>query len=283
MDPANVIKLTPMSENPQTQSDWNVWVRNAIDISQNFEGEDPWANITGNFDGCYLTCGSLGFTWKYNNQPPMIMDFIQVNGEKALIDLMPNYGAIYIKAAKLGESQGAGIVEAWSHGDHVQADVKKELTAFWKSEGMIEIQVKYAWKMMGIFAQKKCLEAVSFFKSPLPQFRVFTYFFDQAVLNGPGSTIAFEANNDAKIGDILEWCASAYGYARSSLVLNREVWGALYAKCDPVSQALFRMAYLRAMKSRRQFMPVTMNRRGTLALGEGVVNMEHVSYPWRPL
>lgn len=66
--------------------DWFSWTEKAMKISGSFEGiGEDWGNPVGNFDGAYLTCGLLGFTWKWNNQPPMIDEFVTRKGEDELM------------------------------------------------------------------------------------------------------------------------------------------------------------------------------------------------------
>jgi len=262
---------------------WKAWCKKAIDISQSFEGSDPWANITGNFDGAYLTCGALGFTWKYNNQPPMILKFLAQAGAARAKELMPKYWDIYLNAANLGENGGAGIVASWSNGSaHVQKDVSDELRALWRSPEMIKIQVETAWAMMGNFAYKKCVEGQKYFNLSEPKFSHYAYWFDQGVLNGTGNTVQFGEETSTNKATVIDWCkTTTIGYAIRDLKNNSEIWDMKFDLSPKDQQALFIMAYLRAIKSRQQFMPVTMNRRGTVALGDGFVNGDRRSFDWK--
>lgn len=280
-DPSVIVLPSDVKSTVQTLVDWNDWCKKAIDVSKNFEGGD-WSNITGNFDGAYLTCGALGFTWKYNNQPPMILQFLAKYGAELGKKLMPQYWEIYLKAANLGENGGASIVSAWtSNGANVKSDVKKELQAFWSSPEMIQIQITTAWRMMGDFAQKKCLEAQSYFGLAAPQFAHFSYWFDQAVLNGQGSTVQYGEESTVDMNAVLKWCKSASGYEIKSLTKCADLWATQLLKASPDQVVLWKMAYLRAMKSRPEFKPVTMCRRGTLALGTGMVNGSIQTYDWK--
>ena len=259
--------------------DWDEWTMKAIDISQGFEGSDPWANITGNFDGAYLTCGALGFTWKYNNQPPMILEYVNKHGADKLLSLMPKTGAEYIHAAKLGEQGGKDIVSKWSQGNKVREPYYSELRAFWKSKEMKDIQIKAAWKMMGVFAMNKTLEGQKFFSLESPKFSHFAYWFDQAVLNGTGQTVPFGTRITREFFD---YQTKEGQYLRSDFKKNQNLWREIIAKThNPLdNEVLMIMAWERAKKSRFEFIPVTMCRRGTLAMGEGYVNGKYWKFDW---
>lgn len=258
--------------------DWDEWTMKAIDISQGFEGSDPWANITGNFDGAYLTCGALGFTWKYNNQPPMILEYINKHGADKLLALMPKTGAEYIHAAELGEIGGKDIVSKWSSGNKVREPYYSELRAFWKSKDMRDIQVKHAWKMMGNFAKEKTIQGQEYFKLEAPRFSHFAYWFDQAVLNGTRNTVTFGAVNSG----LFDYETKQGQYLRDDLKKNQGLWlrNIRKADFDIDKETLLNMAWVRAKKSRFEFIPVTMCRRGTLAMGEGYVNGKYWKFDW---
>jgi len=195
----NTPDVATAPEAVKTEVNWFEWCRRAIDVSKEFEGGD-WANITGNFDGAYLTCGALGFTWKYNNQPPMIIDFVKRKGADEGYRLMPKYWKQYWAAAIEGENRGASVVSEWSDSKgNVREDVRKELFAFWTSPEMLKIQVETAEKMMGSFAKRKALETQDFFGLKEPQFSHYAYWFDQAVLNGTSKTIQIKAAYGVKI------------------------------------------------------------------------------------
>lgn len=267
-------------QNPPISSgiDWMDWCNKAIAIVQVFEGDDPWANITGNFDGCYLTCGSLGFTWKYNNQIPMIWELLKKAGTPRAKELMPTCWDEYMSAVTAGETAGGAIVAKWSNGSaNVKEPYLSELRRFWKSPEMVEIQTSHAWTQFGMFAQKKCLESQQYFKMSAPQFSHFVYWFDQAVLNGTSKTINF---GDTVTFDVIQsWVPG--GYAADDLKANKLLWAKQYPKASSDQQILFQMAYLRAVISGAEFKGVVMNRRGTLALGLGMVDGDQHKYPWQ--
>lgn len=267
-------KPAPVVNQPDTlDPDWFEWCKAAMIESGKFEGKGTdWANVVPNFDGAILTCGLLGFTWKWNNQAPMVLKFIERHGIEYFMRLMPKSGGEYRRACVLGESKGKHIILTFSNSKTVFEPYKKELTALWGSEEMKAIQVETSVTMFGNFAKKQCLAGQEFFGMPKPTFHHYRYWFDQAVLNGTGKTVTFDRHDDISNASILSWCESASGYTSKDLKANVKLWREALKTASPDKAALWRMAYLRAQNSRTEFKPVTMNRRGTLALGVGMVN-----------
>ena len=64
------------------------FLERAMLITGGFEGSDPWANITGNFDGEGLTCGQLGKTIKAGDQQKVVRNYISAHGTAELLTLM---------------------------------------------------------------------------------------------------------------------------------------------------------------------------------------------------
>ncbi|MCA6566601.1 MAG: hypothetical protein ACK5UJ_00265 [Pseudobdellovibrionaceae bacterium] len=267
--PAEPIKPLPPVEAPKPLLD--LWTKQALEISQSFEGSDPWANITGNFDGAGLTCGALGWTIKWNNQQRLVKDFVKAHGLSELMALMPKTGNEYWKITKLPEEAALAEVNAWSRGQSkVLQPYREELRAFWKDERMKDIQVKYAEADMGTFAMRQAQATQSYFKLQEPKFHHFAYWFDQAVLNGTGKTPSLVDGEKFTLKDVLEWMQSETGYAQGDFKKNHQLWSK--ERLDVQSLHLLKLAMVRAQRSREQFDTVTMNRRGTLAVKKGYVN-----------
>lgn len=264
---------SPLPKIDEEEINWFEWCKRAMIESGRFEGKGTdWANVVPNFDGAILTCGLLGFTWKWNNQAPMVLKFIEKHGLGYFMQLMPKSGGEYRRACMLGEAKGKHIILTFSNSKTVFEPYKKELTALWGSEEMKEIQVDTSVTMFGNFAKKQAIAGADFFGMPKPTFHHYRYWFDQAVLNGTGKTVTFDRHDDISNASILAWCKTATGYTNADLKRNVTVWEAALKTASKDKAALWRMAYLRAQNSRSEFKPVTMNRRGTLALGTGFVN-----------
>lgn len=275
-NPPNEIKM-PIPNN-DIQGDW---VMSAAKIIATFEGNGvDWGNPVGNFDGAYLTCGLMGFTWKYNNQPPMIKEYIKRHGADSLMRLMPQSGSEYIRAANLGESGGSQIVRQWSSGYTVRDPYNTELRAFWTSHGMIKIQEEKIMEMMGTWGLKKMKETQEYFGFSEPKFQHLVYWMDQATLNGTGKTPSFSSGEQVSINEVNDFCASAGGYNKQDLRKNGTLWNKMIDSSPKDEQLLWKMGYLRAKASKNEFMGTVMNRRGTLALGKGYVNGSLRTYEW---
>lgn len=254
--------------------DWLAWTERAMKISGSFEGNgEDWGNPVGNFDDAYLTCGLLGFTWKWNNQPPMITKFVNQHGKAKLLNLMPQTGEEYLDAVAKGEKDGAPIVSAWSVGERVIEPYFSELKAFWSCNEMKKIQTETAFSgSMGKFAKQKTLEGQSYYNLPQPQFSHFAYWFDQAVLNGTGNTQGFDKAENISNQAVFDWMKTETGYTQKSFDKNRDYWQQIIDSIDPIQRKLWILAYLRSDLSREEFDTVTMCRRGSLALGSGWIN-----------
>lgn len=285
-----VQESTPRSPEPipapvpgqKVPADMQVWVDKAVEVIASFEGNGvDWGNPVGNFDGAYLTCGVIGFTWKYNNQPPMIREFVKRHGEPALRALMPRYGGSYIQAANLGESGGAHIVKAWSGGSYNLPEViKSELNAFWKSPGMLKIQQEKIMELIGNWGIKKMYETQKFFGNPEPKFEHLVFWMDQATLNGTGKTPNFEEYKAVSTQTIIGFCANQGGYNKADLRKNGALWAKMLNDSPFQEVVMFKLAYLRSIRASSDFKGTVMNRRGTLALGKGYVNGSLRSYAW---
>lgn len=270
--------------------DWLSWTEKAMKISGSFEGSgENWGNPVGNFDGAYLTCGLLGFTWKWNNQPPMILEFIKRHSEDELKHLMPKCGAEYIATAKASNDKflatGSGdssVVTKWSIGERVLEPYHAELNKFWSSPEMKQIQTEKALMMMGDFAKRKTLEGQQYYNLTQPAFSHFAYWFDQAVLNGTANTQAFETAENIAVKQVFDWMNGETGYTQKSFNRNRSHWSEIIDAAEAVQRKMWILAYLRSDLSREEFDTVTMCRRGSLALGSGWINDEFRKFDFSP-
>lgn len=263
--------------------DWLGWTEKVMKISGSFEGNgEDWGNPVGNFDGAYLTCGLLGFTWKWNNQPPMINEFVKRKGKGELMTLMPRCGEAYLEAVEKGEKDGAPIVSAWSVGERVKEPYFTELKNFWSCAEMKKIQTETALTMMGDFARRKTLEGQSFYNLPKPLFSHFAYWFDQAVLNGTGKTQSFDKAENISIEQVFDWMKNATGYTQKSFDKNLTYWRGIIDLADAVQKKLWILAYLRSSVASDWGDTVTMCRRGSLALGSGYINDSFRKFDFAP-
>lgn len=269
----DVPETQPQDDYSPNSKIWEQWTESALKTSMRFEGGD-FANITGNFDGAGLTCGSLGWTIKWSNQQPLVFKFVSRYGLVELKKLMPQKGSEYWNLVNIKDyNQAITFANKWSKNSaNVLEPYRSELQKFWKDPRMMQIQYEYAWLNMGKWAREQAL----IFSSAVGinvTFRHFSYFFDQAVLNGTSGTPTAAEGNKISLNEIYTWIKSyKIGYTQVDFQKNRSIWMKAAETADADQILLFKMAYLRALKSRDEFKPVTMNRRASLALGAGYVN-----------
>jgi len=156
----------------------------------------------------------------------------------------------------------------------VQADLKRELVAFWKSKSMVEIQIAEAQSSMGAYAMKNATEAANFFGRPgALKFRDFAWWFDVRVLNGSMKGLALKDADPATFGVWLKSCSEcpdSWGYEANSLRRAGKLWAKRFMEFDAEQKRLFVLGCLRANLSRQEFKATVILRRGIIALGFGV-------------
>jgi Bacterial SH3 domain len=253
----------------------------AMRVSGQFEGDDPWANITGNFDDEGLTCGMLGKTFAEGDQQQTVHRFLESFGESELLKLMPRTGADYLRICALPKDQGTQLISRWSvkgTSANVLEPYLSELRAFWKSPPMISIQFKAALENEGKFAFEN---AAAWGLSD--SLNAFCFFFDVATQGGslkglgPENVQAFYKEHGGSAGACQVACAAsesaeAFHSNAADAHRNGKLWGTLLEASDEVSRHLFTLGWLRSQLARARFIFTSMNRRGTLALHQGFVN-----------
>lgn len=246
-------------------------------ITGGFEGSDPWANITGNFDGEGLTCGQLGKTIKAGDQQKVVKNYISVHGTAELLNLMPKKGSEYVSVINSNINNGMKVVVNWSDKKgRILEPYKSELATFWKCARMVVKQREHAE-----LNEAKLAETwVNDWKGN-GTFQEFSLFFDVAAQNGSLKGVS-AAVVDAYIGSdpaaavakALKWMDSVTkntsGYVDAKK--NVPLWKGMLASADLFIIRLFIFAILRAQKSVAQWQWDVANRKATLALGEGWVH-----------
>ncbi len=280
-EPTPVVVVPPtLPSNKTTEKDF---VYNALNVSQTFEGEIPWANPTGNFDGMGLTMGALGWTIYYGQQRDMVKLFVSRHGLEKLKQLMPQGHSTYWSVCNMSNAQQAvKYISAWSNGSKVKEPYRSELIKLWTTKEMQDIQVEETENTIAKFAFKTGREFATKLNVPF-SFDMFLFFFDWAVLNGASfKGVSFDSVH-ASIGSnpklALKYlirdadAGSSIQYNNTSAVLCARLWSKLEASTVPTYR-LYLVEYgrQRALASKYKFQLTTLCRRGTLALGEGYVN-----------
>lgn len=252
-------------------------------ITGGFEGSDPWANITGNFDGEGLTCGQLGKTIKAGDQQKVVRNYISAHGTAELLTLMPKKGGEYIKVINASIANGMAVVVNWSDKKHrVIEPYRSELAAFWKSARMIVKQREHAEVTEGALTD----QWVADWKGS-GSFQEFALFFDVAAQNGSlkGVTAAvvdayIGGDPAAAVAKALAWVdsvpkkTSGYDDAKKNVPL----WQSMLASAAMEIVRLFIFAILRAQKAAAAWQWDVANRKATLAVGEGWVHGKKWSF-----
>lgn len=253
------------------------FLERAMLITGGFEGSDPWANITGNFDDEGLTCGQLGKTIKAGDQQKVVKNYIAAHGTSELLSLMPKKGGEYVQVVNASVATGMAIVVSWSDKKgRVVEPYKSELAAFWKSAKMIVKQREHAAITEGALTDTW----VKDWKGS-GTFHEFSLFFDVAAQNGSlkGVTAAvvdafIGTNPAAAVAKALQWVdsvpkkASGYDDAKKNVPL----WRGILATAELQIVRLFIFAILRAQKAAAAWQWDVANRKATLAVGEGWVH-----------
>lgn len=252
-------------------------------ITGGFEGSDPWANITGNFDGEGLTCGQLGKTIKAGDQQKVVRNYIAEHGTSELLMLMPKKGGEYVKVIQSSIANGMAVVVNWSDQKHrVIEPYRSELAAFWKSAKMIVKQREHAAVTEGAMADTWVTDWQG-----SGSFQEFALFFDVAAQNGSlkGVTAAvvdacIGTDPAAAIAKALAWVDSVpkktSGYEDAKK--NVPLWRSMLASAALEIVRLFIFAILRSQKAAAAWQWDVANRKATLALGEGWVHGKKWSF-----
>ncbi|HRH94654.1 MAG TPA: hypothetical protein PLB55_01905 [Prosthecobacter sp.] len=259
------------------------FLERAMLITGGFEGSDPWANITGNFDDEGLTCGQLGKTIRAGDQQTVVKSYLTAHGTSELLGLMPGKGDEYIKVIRSSIASGMAVVVNWSDKKgRVIEPYKSELAAFWKSAKMVVKQREHAEAHEGKLADTWVAE----WKGN-GSFQEFALFFDVAAQNGSlkGVTAAvvdayIGANPVSAVAKALQWVdsvpkkTSGYDDAKKNVPL----WRGILATAELQIIRMFIFAILRAQKAIAAWQWDVANRKATLAVGEGWVHGKKWSF-----
>lgn len=255
------------------------WVESALQLTGHFENSaDPWAGVTGDFDGMGISLGVL----QWNIGSSSLQRLVKPLGRAAVVALMPHNGVDLWNACNAPVDEGLRIVRGWQNGATLRPAVKEELKAFCRSEAFKAQQVAGADRVASdAFAQaRRYASDDPTFGGQVPK-RLFCWFFDLVTQNGGLRTVTYQ-HVEAYINQfsvlfaadtVCNWLAartSADAGFRDSHK-NAEEWR---GKVTAAQLSLFILSYQRALIARTQFRADTLNRKGTIALGFGHVHVE---------
>ena len=251
------------------------WIKSAVIITPGFEtAGDPYMGVSGDFDGMGISCGALQWNIGMGSLQPMV----KAVGKTVVTKAMPVHGAALWLACNSSIAAGLTIVRGWQTGTNLKPGPKAELRAFM---GTPEMRAEQDRKIDKV-AQTAHSQATAWATGSgtgAPTKRLFCWFFDIVTQNGglktltPAKVKAFIAANapdkaDDVICDFLAGIKGSSGHAKDARA-NAVLWR---NKAAGEKLPLLCMSHLRAMTSNPLWRHVVINRKGTIAMGEGHVN-----------
>lgn len=242
-DPAVVL---PANEFVEKMSEF------VLNLTGSFEGEG-FTEVSGNFDGQGLSCGVLQWCLGQGSlQEKILRPWIKKHGSIDALGIFPRNDID--RLAQMNASQALGYAASYI-GYGPNANWKAAWKKFMGRKDVIELQVQAAQKLLATaFANA---ENWGFKNSA----RAICFFFDVATQNG---ALLISKPTPSRV--------AALSYASQAKGKNPEIWKKAIATASDEQLCLFQAAYLRARKSKARWFQDVFARKGTLALGVGVVH-----------
>lgn len=248
----------------------------ALTLSADFEGDGGFGNVVGNFDGQCLTCGALGWTWKFGDQQKMVQ-YCEKLYPGIVSKKMPGKGGEYLLLCSKPIAVSSTTVSTWSVGSKVSEPWRSELAALWGCAEMQGVQVYFA----GDMAKKAAALSLDWVKSRNANhteettevsMALFCFFFDLVVNNGSMKGVTYQMVHDRitqsgveqSVEEVLHWCAVQ---SQKDCQRNAHYWEGMTKTGEQIEMMI--CGWLRALKSVPQWQASVMNRRGIIALGSG--------------
>lgn len=254
------------------------WVRTALRVTGHFEDSaDPLGAVTGDFDGMGISLGAL----QWNIGSGSLQPLVRAVGRATVVEAMPHYGAELWEACTSNVANGLVIVRRWQAGATLREPVRQELRAFTRGDAFVAQQMASVARTAEAALDQASAWASSLPGKPPVSKTLFCWFFDLRTQNGGLGNLsyadveAFVGNNGITKADdvVCDWLAARTandaGY-RDSL-RNADLWR---TAVDGATSPLFVLSYLRALRSRTGYRGDVLNRKATIAVGQGWVHME---------
>lgn len=241
------------------------WFEMAIKITGSFEGIG-YTQITGNFDGMGVSAGIL--QWNYGMgslQDKILKPYRSRFGSINALGIFPKE-ADMDSSANMSTSAGVAFAKKYML---VGTALKADWKAAWK-KFLDRPDVRILQREACENVKKSALNLCEAWDLVSP--RAFCFFFDIITQNGSMKDIKRPVPSAAIVKEYI-------GYASSAD--NRSIW----AKVSPDEEQmiLFQAAWLRAKLSRSEYIQDVFNRKGTIALGKGVVHGDSFSFDFSNL
>ena len=262
------------------------WIDLALAITGDFETTgDPFAGVTGDFDGMGLSCGVLQWCIGQGSLQPLVRGA----GKAAVLAAMPKYGNDFWLACNSDVVKGLAIVRGWQTNKVLDKGVRKELETLMASKPLREQQSKAAEgvaRQAYDLAKLWCRDSTG---AAEPDLRSFCWYFDLVTQNGGPKGLTFKdvthfiaAHGTASVDDVLADWLAATGPAMAGWKDSRQN-ARLWRDQIPASRLpLVVLSYLRALKARSEYQAVVFNRKGSIAFGSGWVNGEKMVFQQLP-
>lgn len=256
------------------------WADAAVTITTGFEASgNPYLAVTGDFDGMGISCGALQWNIGQGSLQPMVISV----GEATALAAMPTLGREMWTAAHAKIPEGLRIVRTWQTGTKLGSVAKRELIALMGTPEMRAAQDKKIAKVASeAYADAKAWVSKSTVTGGEVTKRQFCWFFDLRTQNGglkgltPEDVADFIGEMTANKADdvICEFLATrpdTSGHTRDGKK-NAKLW----LDVATIEQMeLLCMSYLRSEMAVPKWQVVVLNRKGTIAMGQGWVNSKH--------
>jgi hypothetical protein len=246
-----------------------------LKITGHFEDSaDPLGAVSGNFDKMGISLGVLQWNIGSNSLQPIVRTI----GKAAVTSTMPKFGDDLWRACNTTVAEGLAIVRAWQPNNKLPKAVLTELKAYVRGQPFQDQQLKVArkvgdtaWATAVAWAEKQGRNTATK--------REFCWFYDVFTQNGglksvtPKKVQDFIDGHGANSADdlICDWLAARTddGRGAKDSRKNAKLWR------DTVPEAklfLFVASFLRTAEANPVWQSDVMNRKGTIALGEGWVH-----------
>lgn len=256
--PEASIKVEPIPATlPPSNSDDDL-IRLIVEkITGDFEGEKLWDDITGNDDGMGLSVGAL--QWCYGQgslQSKILRPYIEKYGSIDKLKIFPERVSMD-ESAHMTDAQGIKFAVDEMHLGHgLKLAWKEAWSQFLLKPEVIDIQTKACYSVLRTARQ---LAKDWDMDSKV----AIIWFFDVITQNGSLKGIqrpTYDLNEASRIMSLVD-------------LKCRGVWQSIYLPEVPKDQIiLFIASHRRASKSRKEYINDVFSRKGTIALGKGVVH-----------
>lgn len=250
------------------------WIDAAIRITAGFETNgDPYLDVSGNFDEMGISCGVLQWNIGQGSLQPMV----QRAGEQTVLAAMPTHGTQMWRACTSDITTGLTIVRGWQSANRLNARAKAELVNLLDTDEMRAAQdaaldrvAVRAARLADKWAQEAGLGA--------SDKRLFCWFFDLITQNGGLENLApqqvtdfLQMHTPSRADDFI--CDFLAGQSGGGHAQDAQRNAAIWRNQATAPQLhILCMSYLRSKTAHSKWRHVVLNRKGTIAMGQGWVN-----------